>query len=153
MKFARASYIAGFDGTSNVRAAAELGIPAVGTMAHSFITSFDSEVEAFRAYARSFPQSSVFLVDTYDTLDGVRNAITVAHEMAERGDALRAIRLDSGDMNALSRQSRALLDERGTERRPHTGERRAGRVLDRRTGLVRRSDRRLWGRHPSRHVR
>ena len=113
LKFARASYIAGFDGTSNVRAAAELGIPAVGTMAHSFITSFDSEIEAFRAYARSFPQSSVFLVDTYDTLDGVRNAITVAREMAERGDALRAIRLDSGDMNALSRQSRALLDGAG----------------------------------------
>ena len=113
LKFARASHIAGFDGTSNVRAAAELGIPAVGTMAHSFITSFDSEIEAFRAYARSFPQSSVFLVDTYDTLDGVRNAITVAQEMAERGDALRAIRLDSGDMNALSRQSRALLDGAG----------------------------------------
>ena len=110
MKFARASYIAGFDGTSNVRAAAELGIPAVGTMAHSFITSFHSEVEAFRSYARAFPQSSVFLVDTYDTLDGARNAITVAREMAERGDALRAIRLDSGDMDALSRSARALLD-------------------------------------------
>ena len=113
LRFARASYIAGFDGTSNVRAAAELGIPAVGTMAHSFITSFDSEVEAFRAYARSFPQSSTFLVDTYDTPDGVRNAITVAREMSERGDSLRAIRLDSGDMDALSRQSRALLNDAG----------------------------------------
>jgi len=111
MKFARASYIAGFDGTSNVRAAAELGIPAVGTMAHSFITSFDSEVEAFRSYARAFPKSSVFLVDTYDTLDGVRNAITVAREMAERGNALRAVRLDSGDMGALSRTARQLLDD------------------------------------------
>ena len=111
MKFARASHIAGFDGTSNVRAASELGIPAVGTMAHSFITSFHSEVEAFRSYARAFPQSSVFLVDTYDTLDGVRNAITVAREMAERGDALRAARLDSGDMDALSRAARQLLDD------------------------------------------
>ena len=91
MKQARSSYIAGFDGTSNVAAAAEFGIPAVGTMSHSFISSFTSELEAFRAYARSFPDSSTFLVDTYDTLGGVANAITVAHEWKRRvGDFARS---------------------------------------------------------------
>ena len=110
LKFARASYLAGFDGTSNVWAASKYGIPAVGTMAHSFISTFDSEADAFRSYASSFPDSSTFLVDTYDTLDGVRNAIKVAREMAARGSSLRAIRLDSGDMVALSRRAREMLD-------------------------------------------
>ena len=110
-RFARASYIAGFQGTSNVAAAARYGIPAVGTMAHSFISSSPSEIEAFRAYARLFPDSSTFLVDTYDTLEGVRNAIVVAREMASRGAALRAVRLDSGDLGVLARQTRKLLDE------------------------------------------
>ena len=111
MKQARSSYIAGFDGTSNVAAAAEFGIPAVGTMSHSFISSFTSELEAFRAYARSFPDSSTFLVDTYDTLGGVANAITVAHEMEAQGQRLRAIRLDSGDLAHLAHRSRAMLDD------------------------------------------
>ena len=113
MKLARASYIAGFAGTSNVAAAARYGIPAVGTMAHSFISSFDSEREAFRSYARSFPDSSTFLVDTYDTIGGVREAIIVAQEMAANEHRLRAIRLDSGDLLALSRQARRLLDDAG----------------------------------------
>ena len=113
IKFARASYIAGFDGTSNVRAASLYGIPAVGTMAHSYISTFDSETDAFSNYAKSFPGSSTFLVDTYDTLSGVRNAIRVAHEMTDRGSNLLAIRLDSGDMARLSVQAREMLDHAG----------------------------------------
>lgn len=115
LKMARASYIAGFSGTSNVMAAAELGIPALGTMAHSYILTHRSEREAFREYARAFPDSSVFLVDTYDTLRGVENAISVAREMEADGHKLRAIRLDSGDFDALSRQARRLLNEAGLD--------------------------------------
>ena len=113
MKFARAAYIGGFGGTSNVLASRRYGIPAVGTMAHSFITSFDSEIEAFSAYAESFPDNSTFLVDTYDTVGGVRNAIAVAKRMRERGHALNAIRLDSGDLAALSVAARAMLNDAG----------------------------------------
>jgi nicotinate phosphoribosyltransferase len=113
IKLARAAYIAGFAGTSNVLAARRYGIPAVGTMAHSFITSFDSELEAFDAYAASFPDSSTFLVDTYDTMEGVRNAVVVAKRMGERGHELNAIRLDSGDLLSLSLEARAVLDAAG----------------------------------------
>ncbi len=115
LKLARASYIAGFDGTSNIRAASMYGIPAVGTMAHSFISTFESETDAFSSYAESFPESSTFLVDTYDTLEGVRNAIDVAGKMNASGNSLRAIRLDSGDMAALSKQAREILDQAGQE--------------------------------------
>lgn len=111
--FARSAYIAGFEGTSNVGAAAEYGIRPVGTMAHSFITAFDSETEAFREYARLFPDDCTLLVDTYDTVEGVRRAIEVAREMRERGQRLRAVRLDSGDLAELARRSRAMLDEAG----------------------------------------
>lgn len=112
-KLARSAYIAGFDGTSNVQAAATYGIPPRGTMAHSLISAFPEEADAFRAYARAFPDSSTFLVDTYDTLAGVRNAITVGLEMRELGHMLRAVRLDSGDLLELSRASRRLLDDAG----------------------------------------
>ncbi|MGH7930037.1 MAG: nicotinate phosphoribosyltransferase, partial [Candidatus Binatia bacterium] len=78
MKVARASYMAGFAGTSNVRAAKLYGIPPIGTMAHSFVSSFDSESEAFRAYAASFPNNATLLIDTYDTRQGARNAAQVA---------------------------------------------------------------------------
>ncbi len=111
--FARASYIAGFDGTSNVGAAAAYGLWPVGTMAHSFITTFEREVDAFREYAKSFPDDCTLLVDTYDTLEGVRLAIEVAAEMRARGQRLRAVRLDSGDFADLARKSRAMLDEAG----------------------------------------
>ena len=111
--FARSAYMAGFEGTSNVGAAAEYGIRAVGTMAHSFITAFESETEAFREYAKSFPDDCTLLVDTYDTLEGVRRAIEVAREMRERGQRLRAVRLDSGDFADLARRSRGMLDEAG----------------------------------------
>ena len=113
IKLARSAYIGGFAGTSNVLAALRYGIPAVGTMAHSFITSFDSELEAFRAYAESFPRNSTFLVDTYDTLQGVRNAISVARQMRRQGHQLNAIRLDSGDFVALSVEARAMLNAAG----------------------------------------
>ena len=113
IKLARAAYIAGFAGTSNVLAARRYGIPAVGTMAHSFITSFDSEIEAFSAYATSFPNNSTFLVDTYDTAQGIQNAITVAKRMREQGHELNAIRLDSGDLLSLSLEARSMLDTAG----------------------------------------
>ncbi len=113
IKLARSAYIGGFAGTSNVLAALRHGIPAVGTMAHSFIASFKSELEAFSAYAESFPRNSTFLVDTYDTLQGVRNAISVAHRMRGQGHRLNAIRLDSGDFVVLSVEARAMLDAAG----------------------------------------
>ncbi|MFN2288531.1 MAG: nicotinate phosphoribosyltransferase [Chromatocurvus sp.] len=110
----RAAIIGGFDGTSNVRAARDYGLPLSGTMAHSFIQSYDHELDAFRAFARCWPENCVLLVDTYDTLkSGVPNAITVGLEMAEQGSALKGIRLDSGDLAWLGRESRRLLDEAG----------------------------------------
>lgn len=112
----RASYIGGCQGTSNVLAAKLYGIPAQGTQAHSWVMSFDSEVEAFRAYARAYPDDSVFLVDTYHTLEsGVPAAITVAREMEAAGHRLRAIRLDSGDLAYLSKEARRMLDEAGLD--------------------------------------
>ena len=112
-ELARVGYIAGFSGTSNVMAGRLYGVPTFGTMAHSFVECFPSERESFRAYADSFPDTSTFLVDTYDTLDGVGSAIAVAIEMRRDGHALRAIRLDSGDLLQLSIEARALLDKAG----------------------------------------
>jgi nicotinate phosphoribosyltransferase len=112
-KLARVSYLAGFDSTSNTLAGALYGIPVSGTMAHSYVTSFENEIESFRHFGRSFPDTSTFLVDTYDTLEGTRKAAAVALEMRERGYPLRAIRLDSGDMLDLSRKARVILDEAG----------------------------------------
>lgn len=111
---ARLSAIAGFSGTSNVEAARRYGLRAVGTMAHSYVAAYPSELEAFRAYARDFPERTTFLVDTYDTLQGVRNAITVIREQGMAGPL--AVRLDSGDLVALSRRVRHLLDEAGLGR-------------------------------------
>lgn len=113
MKVARASYIAGFVGSSNVLAEKVYGIPASGTMAHSFVTSFEDEIDAFRAFAETFPDSTVFLIDTYDTIAGAHKAAIVGREMKKRGTSLRGVRLDSGDMAALSQQVRKILDESG----------------------------------------
>lgn len=113
MKVARASYVAGFVGTSNVLAGRRYGIPLVGTMAHSFIASFAREIDAFRAYVASFPKNAILLIDTYNTLDGARNAAQVAREMAERGQALIGVRIDSGDMAALAVEVRRILDAAG----------------------------------------
>ena len=108
---ARAGYISGFQSTSNVMAAQRYGIPPAGTMAHSLITSYPSELEAFRAYARSFPHRTILLLDTYDTIQGAHNAVQVAWEMEQAGHRLVAVRLDSGDYGSLSRQVRGILDE------------------------------------------
>jgi nicotinate phosphoribosyltransferase len=113
IKVARASFIGGFIGTSNVFAGKRYGIPIYGTMAHSFIMSFEKEIDAFRAYARTFPHNSVLLLDTYDTLSGARNAACVGQEMSQRGETLRGVRLDSGDILKLSKEVRQILHEAG----------------------------------------
>ena len=113
LKMARASYIAGFSSTSNVLAASLYGMPPAGTMAHSFISSFPSELAAFRAYAASFPDRTILLLDTYDTIAGTWNAVQVAKEMEAGGTRLMAVRLDSGDFDALSRKVRKILNESG----------------------------------------
>jgi nicotinate phosphoribosyltransferase len=113
---ARASIVGGFQSTSNVKAAIDFGIPSAGTMAHSFIQSYDDELSAFRDFAEKRPSRCVLLVDTYDTLrSGVPNAIKVANEMEARGQKLYGIRLDSGDLAYLSRQARKMLNDAGLE--------------------------------------
>jgi nicotinate phosphoribosyltransferase len=113
MKVARSSYLVGFDSTSNVLAGQRYGIPIAGTMAHSYVTSFTDEIDAFRAFAQTFPQQTVLLIDTYDTLAGARRAAVVGQEMAQRGQRLLGVRLDSGDMTMLSKEVRAILDAAG----------------------------------------
>lgn len=111
---ARAACIGGAHGTSNVLAGMTYGLPVRGTHAHSWVLAFPDELTAFRAYAEAFPDSTILLVDTYDTLNsGVRNAITVARELREKGHELRGIRIDSGDLAYLSREARRMLDEAG----------------------------------------
>jgi len=110
---ARAAYVGGCAGTSNVLAGKLFGIPVSGTHAHSWVMSFDDERQAFDAYAHAMPANCVFLVDTYDTLDGVRHAIAAGLELRGRGHEMVGIRLDSGDMAALSIEARQLLDDAG----------------------------------------
>lgn len=109
----RAAYIGGCDSTSNLLAGKLYGIPVKGTHAHSWVMVFDDELEAFRAYAKSMPNNCIFLVDTYDTLEGVRRAIEAARWLKENGKKFLGIRLDSGDLADLSIRSRVLLDEAG----------------------------------------
>jgi nicotinate phosphoribosyltransferase len=111
MKVARSSYLAGFGGTSNVLAGSRYAIPNIGTMAHSFVMSFEREIDAFRAYVASFPNNAILLIDTYDTLQGARNAAEVATEMAGRGHKLIGVRIDSGDLATQARAVRQILDE------------------------------------------
>ncbi len=113
MAAARSAYLAGFAGTSNVLAGKTYGIPITGTMAHAFVMAFESEIDAFQAYADIFPDSAVFLIDTYDTLQGAKNAAVVGGRMQRSGHHLLGVRLDSGEMVALSRQVRRILDEAG----------------------------------------
>ena len=115
MKAARSSYMVGFSSTSNVLAGKAYGLPIAGTMAHSFVTSFEREIDAFRAYAESFPDDTVLLLDTYDTVAAAAKATEVGREMEARGHRLRAVRLDSGDLLGLSRDVRRVLDEAGLD--------------------------------------
>lgn len=112
---ARAAYIAGASGTSCTICGEQFGIPLVGTMAHSWVQAFESEYDAFCAYARSFPDSTILLVDTYNVLkSGVPNAIRAAKDILEpAGHRLRGIRIDSGDLTYLSVKSREMLDQAG----------------------------------------
>lgn len=107
----RAAYIGGCQSTSNVLAGKLFGMPVVGTHAHSWIMSFDSELEAFRAYATAMPSNCVFLVDTYDVKQGIENAIIVGQELRKRGYEMKGIRLDSGDLAELSIMARQMLDD------------------------------------------
>ncbi|PKQ67614.1 nicotinate phosphoribosyltransferase [Raineya orbicola] len=109
----RAAYIGGCDATSNVLAGKLFGIPVRGTHAHSWVMSFESELEAFETYAEIMPNNCVFLVDTYDTIEGVKNAVKVGQKLREKGYKLAGIRLDSGDLAYLSIQARKILDEAG----------------------------------------
>lgn len=113
MAASRAAHIGGCAATSNVLAGMRYGIPVRGTHAHSWVMSFDTEKEAFNAYAHAMPNNCVFLVDTYDTLEGVRHAIKVGQRLREQGHELVGIRLDSGDLAYLSAEARRLLDEGG----------------------------------------
>jgi nicotinate phosphoribosyltransferase len=112
MKAARAAAIAGAGGTSNVAAAMRYGLVPVGTMAHSYVMSFADEEESFRTFMEDTPENAVMLVDTYDTIQGVRNAISASRAT---GVHLKGVRLDSGDLLSLSRETRRLLDEAGME--------------------------------------
>ena len=110
---ARASYLAGFAGTSNVLAGKHYRIPLFGTMAHSYVMVHDSEVEAFSLFAESLPEQSVMLVDTYDTLQAVLALVRLSPRLRARGLRIRGVRLDSGDLAALSRATREILDGGG----------------------------------------
>ena len=109
----RAAHIGGCDATSNVLAGKRYGIPVRGTHAHSWVMSFDDELESFRAFAEATPNNCIFLVDTYDTLEGVRRAVEIGRWLRERGHEMIGIRLDSGDLAWLSIQARKILDEAG----------------------------------------
>jgi len=113
IKVARSTFIAGFEATSNVLSGQLYDIPISGTMAHSYVSAFDSEREAFAAYADTFPDHAIFLIDTYDTLAGAENAVAVAKEMQQKGNMLIGVRLDSGDMVDLSQKVRQILDDAG----------------------------------------
>jgi nicotinate phosphoribosyltransferase len=109
----RAAYVGGCAGTSNVLAGKLFGIPVKGTHAHSWVMSFASEPEAFAAYAEAMPNNCVFLVDTYDSLSGVRNALEVGRGLRQQGHEFSGIRLDSGDLAFLSIEARKMLDAAG----------------------------------------
>jgi len=110
---ARAAYIAGFAGTATAYAGPRFGIPAFGTMAHSFVQAHDDEAQAFVAFAESFPHNAVLLIDTYDTVAAAHKVVAIAPRLAARGIRIKGVRLDSGDLDALSRAVRRVLDEGG----------------------------------------
>ena len=111
----RAAYVGGCAATSNVLAGKLFDVPVKGTHAHSWVMSFDTEYEAFAAYAAAMPNNCVFLVDTYDTVEGVRKAVEVGRALRKHGHEIQGVRLDSGDLAELSKQARVILDEAGFE--------------------------------------
>lgn len=113
VKVARSSYIAGCQGTSNVLAGMVYDIPVFGTMAHSFIMSYPKEIDAFRAFVKTFPDKSTLLIDTYDEVAGVQKAVLIAKELEKNGVRLSGVRLDSGDLAQISKKTRKLLDDHG----------------------------------------
>jgi len=113
MKAARCSYIAGCNGTSSVLAGMRYGIPIFGTMAHSFIMFFDNEVEAFKAFVKTFAKGSTLLIDTYDNIKGAENAASVAKLLEKKGCQLSGVRIDSGDLVEVSKKVRKILDAKG----------------------------------------
>jgi nicotinate phosphoribosyltransferase len=115
MKVARSSYIAGCQGTSNVLAGQVYGIQVFGTMAHSFIMSYSKEIDAFRAFTKTFPNKSTLLIDTYDDTSGAEKAAAVARELEAKGFRLGGVRLDSGDLAQTSKKIRKILDEQGLD--------------------------------------
>ena len=110
---ARAAYIGGCAGTSNLQAGQQFGIPVSGTQAHSWIMFFEKEIEAFQAYAHAMPNNCIFLVDTYNSIDGIRHAIEIGSELRRQGHEMIGVRLDSGDGVALSIEARRMLDKAG----------------------------------------
>ena len=110
---ARAAYIAGFTGTATVLAAPLFGIPVFGTMAHSFVQAHDDEFEAFARFAEAYPNGATLLIDTYDTEAAARKVVVLAKRLSHRGIHIGGVRLDSGDLDALARRVRAILDEGG----------------------------------------
>ncbi|MGE5214681.1 MAG: nicotinate phosphoribosyltransferase [Nitrospirota bacterium] len=110
---ARAAYVGGCAGTSNLQAGERFGIPVSGTQAHSWIMFFDTEMEAFQTYARAMPNNCIFLVDTYNSIEGVRHAIDVARQLRKDGHEIVGVRLDSGDRVAISIEARGMLDRAG----------------------------------------
>ncbi|MDY0133144.1 MAG: nicotinate phosphoribosyltransferase [Desulforegulaceae bacterium] len=111
IKTARSSYLAGFTGTSNVLASKLYSIPVTGTMAHSFVTAFENEKDSFYAFSKTFPDHSVLLIDSYDTIKGAKTAVKIAKIMESEGKKLVGVRLDSGDMAKLSKEVRKILDK------------------------------------------
>ena len=147
MMAARASYIVGFAGTATVLAEKRFGIPTFGTMAHSFVQSFDDETAAFEAYAQSRPQNLTLLIDTYDTEAAARKVVALAPRLKARGITIGAVRLDSGDLTVLSKSVRRILDDGGLrEVRIFAS---GGLDEDRIAGTARGrcGDRRIWRRH------
>ena len=115
MKAARCTYLVGAEMSSNVLAGFAYGIPPMGTMAHSYVAAFPEEIGAFRAFARAFPDQATLLIDTYDTVAAAHKTVVVAKEMEARGHRLGGVRLDSGDLAALSREVRRVLDAAGLD--------------------------------------
>jgi nicotinate phosphoribosyltransferase len=111
LKTARSSYLSGFTGTSNAAALKLYKIPASGTMAHSFVTAFEDEKESFEAFSKTFPDNTVLLIDTYDTIEGAKKAVKVAKALEKQNKKLVGIRLDSGDMAKLSNKVRKIFDQ------------------------------------------